>query len=93
MDVNFINNNENKVRELQANIGTVVQRVETANEKALQALKKFRNSIDEDGFNKIASYVNRAHKKAVEAEPHMKLCASELVKMADKLKKLRDGLK
>ena len=93
MDLNFINNNENKVRELQKNIGTVVQRVEAANENALQALKKFRNSIDEDGFNKIASYVKRSHKKVNEAEPHLKHCASELGKMADLLKKMRDSLK
>lgn len=90
MDINYINSNEEKVRHLESVMRNVAKLVETENSRIEYVLKKFRNHIDQDGYQYVVNYVEKTKKKVEETKPFLQHCGQELGIMADKLLALKN---
>ena len=90
MDINYINSNEERVRHLESVMKNVAKLTESENSKIECVLKRFKNHIDQDGYQCIANYIARARKKVEEAKPSLQHCGHQLEIMADKLHTLKN---
>lgn len=92
MDVNFIDSNEQIVRNLYGVVLGTTEHIETESREMLNFLRVFKHYIDEDAYDKIYSYITKNIRALENAKPALKYYADTLSAMADKLRRLKNSL-